>query len=81
MTTVLSSSFYSTNFRLDEELDQMMKGIAPSSRKLMSRHPRKVSNQPVINPFNPIGLFLYPLKTSENVRCFQGLLKETSGLK
>lgn len=72
MITVLSLSFHSDyNVHLDEELDQMMIGIAPSSRKLMSRHPRRVSNQPVIDAFHVTGLFLYPLKTSKNFQCFQ----------
>ena len=33
----------------------------------------------LLNPFYAIGLFLYPLKTS--FWCFQGVLKETSGMK
>ena len=37
-----------------------------------------------INPFNATGLFLYPLKTSENLwfsDFFQGVKKETSDTK
>ena len=34
----------------------------------------------LINPFHATGLFRYPLTTPEN-RCFQGVSKETSGMK
>ena len=36
------------------------------------------------NPFDAIGFFLYPLKISENQKfflCFQGVMKETIGMK
>ena len=41
-------------------------------------------NDWIINPFHTTGPFLYPLKTSENHEvfwCFQGIKKETSGMK
>ena len=33
-----------------------------------------------VNPFYATHLFLYPLETSENQRCCQGLQKEASGM-
>ena len=35
----------------------------------------------VSNPFQAIGLFLYPRETSEVFWCFQEFEKETSGMK
>ena len=55
-----------------------------NNRNSLKPHYFGFKQQYFLNPFHGTGLFLYPLKISENQRfsnVFQGVQKETSGIK